>query len=531
MPAAGTENRLKSYKNKGRDQEDLRRRRNEVSVELRKLKKEEQILKRRNVSDLVTSPLQERNQNTIQAVVLDMPEIIKGINSEDSHTVFMAVQSVRKMLSKEASPPIEEVIDAGVVPKLVEYLEAVDRPELQFEASWALTNVASGTSEQTRLVVKYNAVLPFIKLLSSDQLNVCEQAVWALGNIAGDGPDLRDYVITLGIVDPLLELTNPEKNLPDSFLRNVTWTLSNLCRNKNPPPPFDTVKRCLPTLARLIDHEDKEVLSDACWALSYLTDGTNEKIQEVVNHGVVPRLIQLLGIEEVSVVTPALRAVGNIVTGNDKQTQCVIDNHALMQFHRLLQHPKNSIQKEAAWTISNITAGNVDQIQAVVNAELIPLVVRILQFGDFKAQKEAVWVVTNLTSGGSLSQMVHLVQCGVLKPLCDLLLCKDSKSNQDAKTTLVILDAIGNIMKASTMNGEGDTVARLIEEVGGLDKIEHLQTHNNEHVYKAALDLIVKYFADDEEVVSEDIQPDVDQITGTFQFTGQTSIPTGGFDI
>lgn len=54
------------------------------------------------------------------------------------------------------------------------------------------------------------AVVSFVKLLRSPHTNVAEQAVWALGNIAGDGPKLRDFVIKAGIVQPLLELIRPD---------------------------------------------------------------------------------------------------------------------------------------------------------------------------------------------------------------------------------------------------------------------------------------------------------------------------------
>lgn len=458
----------------------MRRRRNEVTIELRKNKREETLQKRRNIPD------SELSEDCEDKTIISVSEIVNNAKSPDPTVQLEAVQAARKLLSSDRNPPIDELLEAGILPILVNCLSS-DNPTLQFEATWALTNIASGSTHQTKAVVVAGAVPRFLQLLLSPHLNVCEQAVWALGNVIGDGAELRDYVISLGVVVPLLAFIKP--NIPISFLRNITWVIVNLCRCKEPPPPAATICEIIPALNILIHHNDMNILVDTVWAISYLTDGGNDQIQMVVDSGIVPKLIPLLSHKEVKVQTAALRAAGNIVTGTDEQTQVVLNHDALSHFSKLLIHQKEKIRKEAVWFLSNITAGNQNQVQQVIDAKLLPLIILNLEEGEFQTKKEAAWALSNLTLSGNREQVATLIQEGVIPPFCDLLTCNDSQVLQ------VVLDGINNMLKMAGLQVEG--LANMIEECGGLDKIEALQNHENNDIYKLAFDIIEHYFSED----------------------------------
>lgn len=495
-------------------------------VEIRKNKREENLQKKRREGLQAQQFQPAVNVPQLDKKLESLPALISGVWSNEAALQLEATTQFRKILSIERNPPIEEVIQSGVVPRLVEFLARDDYPQLQFEAAWALTNIASGTAENTNVVIDHNAVPVFVRLLNSPSDDVREQAVWALGNIAGDSPKCRDLVLSYGVLAPLLAQFNDQAKL--SMLRNATWTLSNFCRGK-PQPQFEQVKPALSALTHLIRMTDEEVLTDACWALSYLSDGTNDKIQAVIEAGVCPRLIELLLHPSPSILIPALRTVGNIVTGDDVQTQVIIENGALPCLHNLLmQNYKKSIKKEACWTISNITAGNRDQIQAVIEAGLVAPLVVLLQNAEFEIKKEAAWAISNATSGGTHEQIKFLIGEGCIKPLCDLLICPDPR------IVTVCLEGLENILKVGESeknqgnSGDVNVFAQMIDDAEGLEKIEYVQSHDNNEIYEKAVKILETYWLeeDDEQQVSHDDAPQQG-----FNFGGGgLPVPSGGFN-
>jgi len=512
--------RMKSFK-KTVDIDAGRRRRDETKLQIRKNKKEDQLSKRRAANSNPIGASSDTNSSIVTngsdtdaqdekklSTAEELPALANTIRvSPPSATAFVeAVRGIRRMLSVEKNPPILAVIKAGVLPRIKESLLYTEDSTLQFEAAWALTNIAS--TQYTAEVVNVGAIDPLVLCLRSADPNVREQAGWCIGNIAGDSTDFRDRVLQAGALEPLvMNIQTPDNK---SLLANIVWTISNLMRGK-PQPNLSDVVGALPALAFLLSNESadvtNEMISDVCWALSYLSDGDNNRIQTVMEANVAPRLISLLESGPTAVKTPIVRTLGNFVSGEDHQTQGVIDAGVLDKVGPLLEHARRNIRKETCWLLSNIAAGTPKQINAIVEKRsVLQKILEMAQTAEYDVRKEAIWVVSNIFTGGTDDQ-VQLLANGGIDAMCSVL------DMDDSKMVMVALDALEKALEVGEKHGR--CYPQVIDECDGVDKLEALQEHGNEEIYTKVIKIIDRYFGMDE-VEDENLAPEVNGDTFAF---------------
>ena len=119
-------------------------------------------------------------------------------------------------------------------------------------------------------------------------------------------------------IDPLIKIIENTNN--KNTVKHGTWALSNLCRGR-PLPQYELVKSAIPILAKvLMTNSEYEVLTDAAWSLSNLSDRDDDCIDIVIASGVIPTLIKFLEHPSLNILIPSLRTIGNIVKGNESQT-------------------------------------------------------------------------------------------------------------------------------------------------------------------------------------------------------------------
>ncbi|KAG4213610.1 hypothetical protein ERO13_A01G067050v2 [Gossypium hirsutum] len=294
---------------------------------IRKIKRELILFFKRNheffhvercIEDAAGDPI------AIQKMFDSIPVMVRDMMSGNESFQLAATARVSFLLST--------VIQSGVVPHFVRFLIEQYGFQHKLYSVSALYAIGKGSLEQAVAVIKHGAIPMFIRLLccSEECYQLKELVAAALGSLANQSPDFRDYVLQFGTLTPLLSLLDNHLEPPMlhekiTLLRACSNTLAIVCQG-NPAPSFNQIRSALPILRRLIHLNPPvgvigDVFEDACLCLSYLSNGSAEQIQALIDADVCARLVMLLGFSDGKIVEHVLRTVGNIFKGVDSQIQ------------------------------------------------------------------------------------------------------------------------------------------------------------------------------------------------------------------
>lgn len=349
-----------------------------------------------------------------------------------------------------------------------------------------------------------------------------------------------------GVLFSECRIRNIEEPHSLSLLGNCLWCISHLCRGQPTPERAFTDPVIYPIVSlmhNLINLEgSEEALNDLLWALSYLSDGDETRIEQVMGTGVTSKLMALLKESRCKInKAPLVRVLGNFACGNDNQTQSVLDAGLLDYVGFLLESSSSNVRKETCWILSNIAAGTPKQAGKLINnQDIMELVVRCAKSDTWIVRKEAIWTLANFCYSGQAEtqnpHVVPLLKVGGLEPLVMAL----AMMNIDVTLLEVVLGAIGNILRAGSITDTG--YVYMVEELKGISYIENLQEHPCQRIYDSVIQIIEEFFGVEEEV--DDHQRRIDRtsfrckyqsrygtkystVPGTVQYSTEASQPVG----
>jgi len=440
----------------------------------------------------------ELNESFAQSILYCCNNLSSQVNQLKQ--IMTRLRTLLSMGTPEVEIAIKFVKDYHLLPNFIKIINIPEEPTIEdliFETAWSLTNYFSYANEEMmRIVVEEGSIQAFVNLFRrTKNMNIKDQALWAIGNIAGHSSICRDYVLSFNILEDLVNLSANTNSI--SVIRNIAWTISNFTRGKNPVPQLKKVAIALPVLAKFIYTTDVDILSDSLWALHFLSDmGDNECITMIIDHGICPKLVEYLDHPSISIQCPALRIIGNICTGDDYQTQYIMNLNILNPLKNLLSNKNLSIRKETCWVLSNIAAGNTTQVQQLINNKQIILkLVQISIEDEISAKREALWVLSNIADASNKDQSILLLSNKILIPICKLF-----NENRNEKNAIICcLECLNSLLK----NIEDDKLyheeaIKVIVQEGGFSGLQALSKDSNFSSDKSIAHLLTnleKHFA------------------------------------
>jgi len=419
-----------------------------------------------------------------------MTHLIRILTSSDKVGILAQASALfRVLLDARGVHSLRQTFE-DLIPRLVELIKRYPGSEmLQVNLLSVSINLSSCVNDQSGAFVNAGFVPVLCDLLYSPIDSVANKAVSAIGNLAENTLEYRAMALEEGVVSSLLSL------LETSFSAEVNTlkVLGICCKGKS---SVADAKEGVSILLGLLDTEDKDVVSSACWALFHLLDGLScDELKEVggnitMSTELIQPLLELLPHSLHRAQEPAIKCLHTMSKMGNECVEYIANGNCLTKLNDLLMNADGAHEKiELACEVaSNIFAGNSHQIQDAIDIGMIARVLTMLSDQHFRNQRSALHLICQLiTVSDNSNHIEYLVSQDVIKLLLRRLQYSDVTMSTMAVGALKCILKVGKEKKNEERGDTGEGGKE--EEVKAIeDKLqelidEHLQLESEgEHL-------------------------------------------------
>ena len=379
----------------------------------------------------------------------------RKLSSSRTERQKFSLEILKQMLSRGEHSVFEEVIDIGILPRLVQLARDSLDFEIQQDSLSALSIISGGSTFHRNAIVDHGALDIFVQKVSSPMQHVRDQAVIGIGNVAQDSVCLRDIALKSGA---LAEILNELQNLhPALQLERVgmyhmsrkmqtVWALCNLCKGQ-PPPSMTLIEPVLEQLKLLLDEDNDDINAIVLDTLSGVTNSDTDVVDVLVKRGFCSLVVKELKRGDfpgcgyrircshefrTGLLEPALEFLCQLLSGTHAHRQQLMSYNVLGILHSILDHPRARVRSAACICISRFFEGSSDDIELAIDQgshyQLVKMLsdrapnvkevaLHALSCGALRSTRAHMEVITTT----SLPGMLTMLSCGKEKSTIEVL--------------------------------------------------------------------------------------------------------------
>lgn len=489
--------RARMYKTNARDQNEMRRKRREDEVQIRKNHREEQFERNRRIA--VQRSLSCEEVSELLKTVVD------GLQSMQEETNCLALRKLYDDLDKKLWT-IEAVAKAQILNKLADiYCNRPLASATRQLVSHTLLKI-SGLDPQ-----KFENCSTDERCIQSLVFNITESSetvlcdtFQAVACFIIRSITYRNLALDNAIVPELIGVSS--KTMSIQLQRTLMWLVSLFCEKLDKySPHVDEVAPLLDIIATGIASTDPMVQTDAASACAFLADWPPiyEYMRELK---LCSMLVANLSNDKGNARPKVKCGISYIIQATGYFTEEMI-NAGLLDVLRGFVNV-SYMSQEVCFIISNICVEGEHTIDKLIASGVLREVARVMEAAEYRSRKEAAFVICHCCSSANPRHLEYLIELGMIVSFTDLLTC------MDVSLVAYILDAILSLLQFGDLHLSPDNsnpIAVRLEEAGCREKLEFLTESQCVDIHIKAYTILERFYDDEDVLTAEqgivDYQP------------------------